>query len=114
MPIFRSLDLERMLIYQKSFFYGKVLFFTQLSYHLMCKPLKKSYMLSSAEEIHDFGGLCKYGHVHQAKGGTGASPGTNPTFETNKQTCLIQNVVFKREYQAQKGSDVNPGSLTIF
>ena len=25
----------------------KVLFFTQLSYHLMCKLLKKSYMLSS-------------------------------------------------------------------
>ena len=46
MPIFRSLDLERMLIYQ-DFFYGKVLFFTQLSYHLMCKLLKKSYVLSS-------------------------------------------------------------------
>ena len=29
MPIFRSLDLERMLIYQK-FFYAKVLFTTQL------------------------------------------------------------------------------------
>ena len=42
---FRSLDLERVLIYQ-NFFYEKVLFFTQLSYHLMCKLLKKSYMLS--------------------------------------------------------------------
>ena len=30
------------------FFYEKVLFFTQLSYHLMCKLLKKSYMLSNA------------------------------------------------------------------
>jgi len=29
-------------------FYEKVLFFTQLSYHLMYKLLKKSYMLSSA------------------------------------------------------------------
>ena len=27
-------------------FYEKVLFFTQLSYHLMCKLLKESYMLS--------------------------------------------------------------------
>ena len=31
----------------KKFSYGKVLFFTQLSYHLMCKMLKKSYTLSS-------------------------------------------------------------------
>ena len=31
------------------FFYEKVLFFTQLSYHLMCKLLKKSYMLSSKQ-----------------------------------------------------------------
>ena len=46
MPIFWLLDLERMLIYQ-NFFYGKVLFFTQLSYHLMCKLLKKCYMLSN-------------------------------------------------------------------
>ena len=54
MPIFRSLDLERMLIYQEIFFieiFGKVLFFTQLSYHLMCKLLKKSYMLSSGQPI---------------------------------------------------------------
>ena len=33
----------------------------------------------------DTGDLCKYGHVRQAKGGTGASPGTHPTLETNKQ-----------------------------
>ena len=31
----------------KNLFYEKVLFFTQLSYHLMCKLLKKSYMLSN-------------------------------------------------------------------
>ena len=31
----------------KKIFYGKVLFFTQLGYHLMCKLLKKSYMLSN-------------------------------------------------------------------
>ena len=31
----------------KFFFYEKVLFFTQLSYHLMCRVLKKSYMLSN-------------------------------------------------------------------
>ena len=30
----------------KNFSYEKVLFFTQLSHHLMCKLLKKSYMLS--------------------------------------------------------------------
>ena len=32
----------------ENFSYEKVLFFTQLSYHLMCKLLKKSYMLSNA------------------------------------------------------------------
>ena len=31
----------------ENFSYVKVLFFTQLSYHLMCKLLKKSYMLST-------------------------------------------------------------------
>ena len=31
----------------ENLFYEKVLFFTQLSYHLMCKLLKKSYMLSN-------------------------------------------------------------------
>ena len=35
--------------------------------------------------IHNFGDLCKYGHVRQANGGTGACPGTHPTLETNKQ-----------------------------
>ena len=33
----------------------------------------------------DTGDLCKYGLVRQAKGGTGASPGTHPTLEANKQ-----------------------------
>ena len=33
----------------KKIFYGKVLFFTQLSYHLICKLLKKSYMLSKLD-----------------------------------------------------------------
>ena len=32
----------------KKFFYGKVLFFTQLSCHLMRKLLKKSWMVSNA------------------------------------------------------------------
>ena len=32
----------------KNLFYEKVLFFTQLSYHLMSKLVKKSYMLSNA------------------------------------------------------------------
>ena len=31
----------------KNLFYEKALFFTQLSYHLMCRLLKKSYMLSN-------------------------------------------------------------------
>ena len=52
MPIFRSLDLERMLIYQEIFFIGKVLFFSPLSYHLMCKLLKKSYMLSNEQHVN--------------------------------------------------------------
>ena len=39
--IFRSLDLERMFIYQ-IFFYEKVLFTSQLSFHLMRKLLKNS------------------------------------------------------------------------
>jgi hypothetical protein len=55
MPIFPSLDLERMLVYQQKFFYGKVLFFTQLSYHLMCKLLKKSYMLSITYSLQSKG-----------------------------------------------------------
>ena len=29
---------------------------------------------NGAEGIHDFGDFCKYGHVRQAKGGTGESP----------------------------------------
>ena len=33
LAIFRSLDLERVLIYQHFFIYEKVLFFTKLSYH---------------------------------------------------------------------------------
>ena len=33
----------------EKFSYEKVLFFTQLSYHLMCKLLKKSYMLSKLD-----------------------------------------------------------------
>ena len=56
MLIFQSLDLERMLIWQ-NFFYEKVLFFNQLISHLMCKLLKKSWMLSSGYiiTIHFFG-----------------------------------------------------------
>ena len=38
---------------------------------------------NGAEGIHNFGDFCKY---RQAKGGTGASPSTRPTLETNKQT----------------------------
>ena len=48
MPIFQSLDLGRMLIYQKKFFYEKVLFTTQLSSHLMQKLLKNYQMLSNS------------------------------------------------------------------
>ena len=41
----------------KKFFNGKVLFFTQLSYHLMRKLLKKPWMVSSVHTIwfRDFG-----------------------------------------------------------
>ena len=38
----------------ENFSYEKVLFFTQLSYHLMCKLLKKSYMLSNHHCIVGF------------------------------------------------------------
>ena len=41
---------------------------------------------NGAEGIHVFGDLCKYWHIRQAKGGNGASTGTHPTLETNKQT----------------------------
>ena len=44
----------------KKFFYEKVLFFTQLSYHLMCKLLKKSYMLSSM-----YGSISKHEAWHK-------------------------------------------------
>ena len=57
---FRSLDLERVLIYQK-FFYEKVLIFTQLSYHLMRKLLKKNltcYLMSSL--THGFPWIPKF------------------------------------------------------
>ena len=43
---------------------------------------------NDAEEIHNFRDLCKYGHVRQAKGGTGASPGTHTTLETKKHHIL--------------------------
>ena len=42
-------------------------------------------------ELTTLGFFCKHRHVRQAKGGTGASSGTHPTLETNKQTkrhCL--------------------------
>ena len=45
---FRSLDLERPGVDLPE----NVLFFTQLSYNLMCRLLKKSYMLSNAHILH--------------------------------------------------------------
>ena len=36
----------------ENLFYEKLLFFTQLSYHLMCRLLKKSYMLSSTYVLY--------------------------------------------------------------
>ena len=36
----------------EKFSYEKVLFFTQLGYHLMCRLLKKSYMLSNMYLLH--------------------------------------------------------------
>jgi hypothetical protein len=43
---------------------------------------------NGAERIHNFGDLCKYEQVLQAKWGPGASSGTHPTLETNKQHIL--------------------------
>ena len=39
--------------------------------------------------LFSIGDLCKYGNVHQAKGGDRASPGTHPTVETNKHIFSI-------------------------
>ena len=44
------------------------------------------HYLNDVEGIHDFGDICKYGHVCQAKGGSGEIPGTIPPLkQTNKQ-----------------------------
>ena len=45
---------------------------------------------NGAEEIHDFGDICKY---TQAKGELG-KPGTHPTLETNKHTCMFKKLKF--------------------
>ena len=45
---------------------------------------------NGAEGIHNFWDLCKYGHVRQPKGGTGASSSTHPTLETNN--CMVSIV----------------------
>ena len=46
---------------------------------------------NGAEGIDDFGDLCKYGHVRQAKGGgnRGKPWYPHPTLETNKQTLSL-------------------------
>ena len=49
----------------KIFFYEKVLFFTRLSYHLMCKLLKKSYMLSNKYNCSKIIWLC-FSHLEPA------------------------------------------------
>ena len=51
--IFQPPPAKRILICQKNFFYGKVLFSTQLSCHLMRKLLKKSWMVSSVQSRTD-------------------------------------------------------------
>ena len=52
-------------------------------------------------------GMCKYRHVLQTKEGTGASPGTHPTLETNKQHCSLLDVVdFKEEKTCDIGADI--------
>ena len=41
----------------------------------------------------------EYGHIHQAKGKTGASPGTHHTLETNKNVASnISNVQFSKNF----------------
>ena len=63
------------------------------------RPGSKNTIANGAEGIHDFGDLCKYGHVRQAKGGgPGLSFGTsNPPLKQtnegvhkNKQTNLTK------------------------
>ena len=58
---------------------------------------------NGAEGIHNFGDLCKYGHVRQAKGGTRASPGTHPTLETNKQTFSMKQYTLETLAAANGG-----------
>jgi hypothetical protein len=41
---------------------------------------------NGAEGIHNFGDLCKYGHIRHRRGGPGASPSNHPTLETSIQT----------------------------
>ena len=50
---------------------------------------------NGAEGIHNFGDLCKYRHIRQAKGGTRASLSTHPTLETNKQGVKLQMQFYK-------------------
>ena len=45
-------------------------------------------------ELTTLGIFCKYRHVRQAKGGTGASPGTHPTLETNIGLFSFGNVLY--------------------
>ena len=58
---------------------------------------------NGAEGIHNFGDLCKYGHIRQAKGGTRASPGTHPTLETNKQTFSMKQYTLETLAAANGG-----------
>ena len=51
---------------------------------------------NGAEGIHDFGDFCKFGHVCQAKGGTGqAQVPMPPLKQTNKQISFLKCSVNK-------------------
>ena len=45
---------------------------------------------NGAEEIHDFGDICKYTQAKEELG----KPGTHPTLETNKHTCMFKKLKF--------------------
>ena len=79
----------------KKFFYGKVLFFTQLSYQLMCKLLKKSYMLSSTYLLHVHTYITRIKKGCYGKSGSLVRSSTLLSRETNnKRTLVLMGYLF--------------------
>ena len=65
------------------------------------------------KELMTFGIFYKYKHVCEAKEELGASPGTHPTLETNKQVSSQQRSDFCGHYQSYN-KFVHVLTLSIF